>query len=137
MAVAVVGAGLGAGLGAGSGLHAQCPQALRRSAQQQQLGRPKATQRVAGRARAVSELAEASQSIQAAPDLTWQIWAGAIAGVTPFVVAGIEFSKRIAAQQRCSVCGGSGLVKKSGSYFRCGNCGGFLPWYSWRRFFKG
>jgi hypothetical protein len=81
MAVAVV----GDGLGAGSGLHAQCPQALRRSAQQQQLGRPKATQRVAGRARAVSELAEASQSIQAAPDLTWQIWAGAIGGSSSFL----------------------------------------------------
>ncbi|KAF8026287.1 hypothetical protein BT93_F2938 [Corymbia citriodora subsp. variegata] len=28
-------------------------------------------------------------------EVTWQIVAGAIAGVTPFVVAGIEFSKRI------------------------------------------
>ncbi|KAG0607639.1 hypothetical protein M758_8G044400 [Ceratodon purpureus] len=136
MAVALVGAG--AGLGVGSGLCAQCPQVLRRSGHRQQLGRAKGAQRVGGRARAaVSELVEASQSIQAAPDLTWQIWAGTLAGVTPFVIAGIEFSKRIAAQKRCSVCGGSGLVKKAGSYFRCGNCGGFLPWYSWRRFFKG
>uniref|UniRef100_A0A2P2JJ45 Uncharacterized protein LOC8277583 n=1 Tax=Rhizophora mucronata TaxID=61149 RepID=A0A2P2JJ45_RHIMU len=29
--------------------------------------------------------------------VTWQIVVGAIAGVTPFVVAGIEFSKRILA----------------------------------------
>lgn len=134
MAVASV---IGAGLGAGSGMHAQCPQALRGCAHQQQLGVTKRTQRVAGSARAVSELVEASQSFQAAPEFTWQVWVGAIAGVTPFVIAGIEFSKRIAAQQRCAVCGGSGLVKKAGSYFRCGNCGGFLPWYSWRRFFKG
>ncbi|XVF70814.1 hypothetical protein PTKIN_Ptkin11bG0192000 [Pterospermum kingtungense] len=28
-------------------------------------------------------------------DITWQIFVGAIAGVTPFIVAGIEFSKRI------------------------------------------
>ncbi|CAL8152139.1 unnamed protein product [Prunus armeniaca] len=27
--------------------------------------------------------------------ITWQIVVGAVAGVTPFVVAGIEFSKRI------------------------------------------
>lgn len=31
-----------------------------------------------------------------------------------------------AAQQRCSKCNGSGLVKLSGSYFRCGKCGTFL-----------
>ncbi|KAG0563615.1 hypothetical protein KC19_8G045500 [Ceratodon purpureus] len=96
VALAGAGAGLGAGLGVGSGLHAQCPQLLQRSAHRQQLGRAKGAQRVAGRARAaVSELVEASQSIQAAPDLTWQIWAGTLAGVTPFVIAGIEFSKRI------------------------------------------
>ncbi|MQM14500.1 hypothetical protein Taro_047431 [Colocasia esculenta] len=28
-------------------------------------------------------------------EVTWQIAVGALAGVTPFVVAGIEFSKRI------------------------------------------
>ncbi|KAJ7963685.1 putative Transmembrane protein [Quillaja saponaria] len=28
-------------------------------------------------------------------EVTWQIVAGALAGITPFVVAGIEFSKRI------------------------------------------
>uniref|UniRef100_A0A7I4BK88 Viral late gene transcription factor 3 zinc ribbon domain-containing protein n=1 Tax=Physcomitrium patens TaxID=3218 RepID=A0A7I4BK88_PHYPA len=111
------------GVGAGSCLHSQRPQLLlRRSAHQRQLGRARRI-RVAVRARALSDIAEASQVVQSTPDLTWQIWAGAIAGVTPFVVAGIEFSKRIAAQQRCSTCNGSGLVKKGGSYFRCGNCG--------------
>ncbi|RZC27390.1 hypothetical protein D0Y65_005483 [Glycine soja] len=47
------------------------------------------------------------------------------AGVTPFVVAGIEFSKRIIAQKRCEVCGGSGLVlrEKEKDYLRCPECG--------------
>ncbi|KAL0550175.1 hypothetical protein IC582_014678 [Cucumis melo] len=70
-------------------------------------------------------------------EITWQIFVGAIAGVTPFVVAGIEFSKRIMAQKRCKECGGSGLVLRDDDYFRCPDCGGFLPWQSWRRFFWG
>ncbi|KAA8527042.1 hypothetical protein F0562_008729 [Nyssa sinensis] len=70
-------------------------------------------------------------------EITWQIVVGALAGVTPFVVAGIEFSKRILAQRRCGVCGGSGLVLKENDYFRCPGCGGFLPWQSWKRFFSG
>ncbi|KAF8026283.1 hypothetical protein BT93_F2938 [Corymbia citriodora subsp. variegata] len=56
-------------------------------------------------------------------EVTWQIVAGAIAGVTPFVVAGIEFSKRIIAQKKCGVCGGSGLVLREKYYFRCPGCG--------------
>ncbi|XP_047164051.1 uncharacterized protein LOC124833578 isoform X2 [Vigna umbellata] len=59
------------------------------------------------------------------------------AGVTPFVVAGIEFRKRIIAQKRCEECGGSGLVLREKEYFRCPECGGFLPWQSWKRFFSG
>ncbi|BBN02897.1 hypothetical protein MPTK1_2g19070 [Marchantia polymorpha subsp. ruderalis] len=86
--------------------------------------------------RASSELLEPVTSA-ATTDLTWQITAGAIAGVTPFVVAGIEFSKRIMEQKRCQVCGGSGLVKRVGILVRCNGCGGFLPWQSWRRFFSG
>ncbi|KAK4787575.1 hypothetical protein SAY86_011408 [Trapa natans] len=70
-------------------------------------------------------------------EVTWQIVVGAVAGVTPFVVAGIEFSKRIIAQRRCEVCGGSGLVLEEKEYFRCPGCGGFLPWQSWKRFFSG
>ncbi|CAL0315913.1 unnamed protein product [Lupinus luteus] len=71
-------------------------------------------------------------------ELSWQIIAGAIAGVTPFVVAGIEFSKRIVAQRRCEECGGSGLVlMEEKEYVRCPGCGGFLPWQSWKRFFSG
>ncbi|GMJ10396.1 hypothetical protein like AT5G55570 [Hibiscus trionum] len=70
-------------------------------------------------------------------DITWQIVVGAIAGVTPFIVAGIEFSKRIIAQRRCEECGGSGLVFRDKDYFKCPECGGFLPWQSWKRFFTG
>ncbi|CAL4961268.1 unnamed protein product [Urochloa decumbens] len=64
-------------------------------------------------------------------------WSFFAAGVTPFVVAGVEFSKRIFAQKKCEVCGGSGLVMKKDYYVRCQGCGGFLPWQSWRRFFTG
>ncbi|ESQ42890.1 hypothetical protein EUTSA_v10014968mg [Eutrema salsugineum] len=70
-------------------------------------------------------------------EITWQIIVGTIAGVTPFVVAGVEFSKRIIAQKRCEECKGSGLVFRDKKYFRCPGCGGFLPWQSWRRFFTG
>nr|XP_018676613.1 PREDICTED: uncharacterized protein LOC103970577 isoform X1 [Musa acuminata subsp. malaccensis] len=71
-------------------------------------------------------------------EITWQIAVGALAGITPFVVAGIEFSKRIIAQRKCEVCAGSGLVLlKDKSYVRCPGCGGFLPWQSWKRFFTG
>ncbi|CAA7062690.1 unnamed protein product [Microthlaspi erraticum] len=70
-------------------------------------------------------------------EITWQIIVGTIAGVTPFVVAGVEFSKRIIAQKKCEECGGTGLVFRDKKYFRCPGCGGFLPWQSWRRFFTG
>ncbi|KAK4369215.1 hypothetical protein RND71_013007 [Anisodus tanguticus] len=72
------------------------------------------------------------------PDITWQIVVGSLAGVTPFVVAGVEFSKRIMKQRKCEVCGGSGLVLQNKKFYkRCPSCGGFLPWQSWRRFFMG
>ncbi|CAO2197523.1 unnamed protein product [Urochloa humidicola] len=100
----------------------------------------------AGRGRAASVRAVDGASAAAAaadaatlppPQVTWQIVVGAVAGVTPFVVAGVEFSKRIFAQKKCEVCGGSGLVMKNDYYVRCQGCGGFLPWQSWRRFFTG
>ncbi|GJP77489.1 hypothetical protein CLOP_g15983, partial [Closterium sp. NIES-67] len=70
-------------------------------------------------------------------EVTWQVVVGAIAGVIPFIVASIEFGKRIAAQQRCEQCQGSGLQLVGRYYRRCSACGGFLPWQSWRRFFLG
>ncbi|KAG6596745.1 hypothetical protein SDJN03_09925, partial [Cucurbita argyrosperma subsp. sororia] len=84
-----------------------------------------------------ASLAAAAAADPTQVEITWQIVVGAIAGVTPFVVAGIEFSKRIVAQKRCKECGGSGLVLMDKDYFRCPECGGFLPWQSWRRFFSG
>ncbi|XP_062077530.1 uncharacterized protein LOC133782297 isoform X2 [Humulus lupulus] len=46
--------------------------------------------------RKVAVITEFSAAADPAPDgFTWQIAVGALAGVTPFVVAGIEFSKRI------------------------------------------
>ncbi|PVH38009.1 hypothetical protein PAHAL_5G149600 [Panicum hallii] len=88
-------------------------------------------------ASAAAAVAAAADAPLPPPQVTWQIVVGAVAGVTPFVVAGIEFSKRIFAQKKCEVCGGSGLVMKNDYYVRCQGCGGFLPWQSWRRFFTG
>lgn len=85
-------------------------------------------------ARALSDF---TSIVEQSPAITWQVAVGTIAGVTPFLVAGVEFSKRIMAQKKCKVCGGSGLVKRDEYYFRCYSCGGFLPWQSWRRFFSG
>ncbi|GAA0144104.1 hypothetical protein LIER_04632 [Lithospermum erythrorhizon] len=57
-------------------------------------------------------------------EITWEIVLGTLAGVTPFVVAGIEFSKRIVKQRECKACGGSGLVLRDDKYyFRCPRCG--------------
>ena len=69
------------------------------------------------------------------------IWVGSIVSLIPIIWASFEFSSRIQTQQRCLVCQGSGLVfvTKSGAQLRrarkCNNCGGFLPWLGWRRFF--
>ncbi|XP_065864724.1 uncharacterized protein [Euphorbia lathyris] len=90
--------------------------------------------RVTTRISAINEVSSAADSGQIG--VTWQIIVGSIAGVTPFVVAGIEFNKRIIAQKRCEECGGSGLVLREKEYFRCPECGGFLPWQSWKRFFS-
>lgn len=87
------------------------------------------------RASIVNEAVSVAEPISS--DLSWQTTVGAIAGVTPFIVAGIEFSKRIIAQKRCSVCKGSGLVQREKYFFRCYGCGGFLPWQSWKKFFSG
>ncbi|EYU27419.1 hypothetical protein ABFS82_13G160600 [Erythranthe guttata] len=84
------------------------------------------------------EISAIITSDPAQAEITWQIVLGALAGVTPFVVAGIEFTKRIVEQKNCKVCKGSGLVLRDKKYFfRCPRCGGFLPWQSWRRFFTG
>ncbi|KAL6975224.1 hypothetical protein U1Q18_024019 [Sarracenia purpurea var. burkii] len=86
-------------------------------------------------AAAINDVSAAADPAQV--EVTWQIVVGTLAGITPFVVAGIEFSKRIVTQRRCGICGGSGLVLRDKEYFRCPGCGGFLPWQSWKRFFSG
>ncbi|CAM0882571.1 unnamed protein product [Alopecurus aequalis] len=92
----------------------------------------------ASRVRAVDGPSAAAAVADLPPaEVTWQIVVGAVAGATPFVVAGVEFSKRIIEQKKCEICGGSGLVMKNDLYVRCQGCGGFLPWQSWRRFFRG
>ncbi|CAI5523302.1 unnamed protein product, partial [Closterium sp. Naga37s-1] len=55
-------------------------------------------------------------------EVTWQIVVGAIAGVIPFIVASIEFGKRIAAQRRCEAYQGSGLQLVGRFYRRCSAC---------------
>lgn len=97
----------------------QCPQ-----------NRPKASAELVEAATPMIEFAGKSE-------VTWQVVAGSIAGVTPFVVAGVEFSKRIIAQRACPVCEGSGLELVGRFYRKCRECGGFLPWQSWKRFFSG
>ncbi|KAH6786312.1 transmembrane protein [Perilla frutescens var. hirtella] len=53
--------------------------------------------RARARTRAVNDgiISAIASSDPAQAQVTWQIVAGALAGVAPFVVAGIEFSKRI------------------------------------------
>ncbi|KAJ4754644.1 transmembrane protein [Rhynchospora pubera] len=82
------------------------------------------TRSVRGRTKTLAIEGAATEPVQ----ITWQITVGAL---------GIEFGKRIIAQQKCEVCGGSGLVLKNKIYVRCQGCGGFLPWQSWKRFFSG
>ncbi|KMZ71215.1 hypothetical protein ZOSMA_185G00340 [Zostera marina] len=91
-----------------------------------------------GRRRSIVRAIDGAAADFVPPEITWQITVGAIAGTTPFVVAGIEFGKRIVAQKKCEICNGSGLVQtEDDNYTRCPNCGGFLPWLSWKRFFTG
>lgn len=92
------------------------------------------------------------------PEVGWEIWAGSVIALVPIVWASFEFYNRIATQRQCLVCrldlisylssfgnfpsySGSGLVyeTKQGSPLsrprKCYNCGGFLPWLGWKRFF--
>ncbi|PRW33526.1 hypothetical protein C2E21_7498 [Chlorella sorokiniana] len=73
----------------------------------------------------------------AASDLGWEVWVGFVAGVIPFLIASYEFGKRILIQRRCPSCRGSGLVKRGPRLVKCPECGGMLPWISWRLFLLG
>jgi hypothetical protein len=73
-------------------------------------------------------------------ELAWQVWVGFIAGVFPFLIASIEFGKRIVIQRRCETCKGRGLVSVQGTrgprLVKCRECGGMLPWLSWKAFWS-
>ncbi|CAO2166480.1 unnamed protein product [Urochloa humidicola] len=97
-------------------------------------GRAASVRAVDGASAAAAVAAAADAASLPPPQVTWQIVVGAVAGVTPFVVAGVEFGKRIFAQKKCEVCGGSGLVMKNDYYVRCQGCVGwpcfFRRWFS-------
>ena len=72
----------------------------------------------------------------------WKVYVGFFAGMAPFIVAAIEFGKRIVIQRRCKACQGSGLITREFRVngvarrrkYKCKECGGFLPWESWSLF---
>jgi hypothetical protein len=58
---------------------------------------------------------------------------GFVGGLTPFVIALYEFTKRIVIQRQCAVCAGSGLVQKGRFKKKCPACGKAPiqpPWWS-------
>jgi hypothetical protein len=60
-----------------------------------------------------AEAAEAAARYTPSPmEPGWEIWAGLVAGVVPFIIASYEFGKRILIQRRCPECGGKGLVER-------------------------
>ncbi|PSC75045.1 hypothetical protein C2E20_1799 [Micractinium conductrix] len=65
----------------------------------------------------------------------WEIWVGFVAGVVPFIIATVEFTKRIIIQRRCPACSGRGLVQRGRYLRKCPECGGLLPWLGWKEFF--
>lgn len=75
------------------------------------------------------------------PEVGPEIYIGSIVALIPIVWATYEFTSRIRIQQQCQVCRGSGLISltRNGNNLRnarkCYNCGGFLPWLGWRKFF--
>ncbi|XP_038973388.1 uncharacterized protein LOC103698011 isoform X3 [Phoenix dactylifera] len=55
-------------------------------------------------------------------ELTWQVAVGALAGITPFVVAGIEFGKRIVVHLDLSSNSMAGRTEKMRSLRRLWTC---------------
>ncbi|CAO1946071.1 unnamed protein product [Urochloa humidicola] len=73
-------------------------------------GRAASVRAVDGASAAAAVAAAADAASLPPPQVTWQIVVGAV---------GVEFGKRIFAQKKCEVCGGSGLVMKNDYYVRC------------------
>ncbi len=74
-------------------------------------------------------------------DVGPEIYAGSIIAVLPIIYATVLFTQRVNTQRNCEVCKGSGLVYQSSKGNplkrprKCLNCGGFLPFISWKYFF--
>lgn len=75
------------------------------------------------------------------PEVGPEIYIGSVVALIPIVWATYEFTSRVRVQQQCAVCQGSGLVNltRNGTELKnarkCYNCGGFLPWLGWKKFF--
>ncbi|KAL4420004.1 hypothetical protein ABPG75_007102 [Micractinium tetrahymenae] len=95
-----------------------------------------AEQADAAAAAAAAAAATAAASFTPGPvEVGWEIWVGFVAGVVPFIIATVEFSKRIIIQRRCPCCKSSGLVQRGRYLRKCPECGGLLPWLGWKQFF--
>lgn len=94
----------------------------------------------AAAATAATELAASASSVATTPctpspiEPGWEIYAGFVAGVVPFIIASYEFGKRIIIQRRCPECLGKGLVQRGKVLRKCTQCGGMLPWLGWKMF---
>ena len=89
----------------------------------------------------VQPVTDAANYVFVPPEVTQDIYLGAIIATLPFIWATKTFGTRIVVQRECLVCKGSGLVyvtKKGNALNRprkCFSCGGFLPWLGWKMFF--
>ena len=89
----------------------------------------------------VQPVTDAANYVFVPPDVSKEIYLGAIIATLPFIWATKTFGTRIVVQRECLVCKGSGLVSitKQGSTLtrprKCWSCGGFLPWLGWKMFF--
>lgn len=74
------------------------------------------------------------------PDVGIELYIASLAPVLTFTYAAVLFSSRIEEQRSCGVCKGIGLVYETASGEKlskprkCKNCGGFLPWLGWKKF---
>ena len=71
-----------------------------------------------------ASLADVASYVPSPMEPGWEVWVGAVAGVVPFVIASLEFGKRIVIQRRCAVCSGRGLVQRGQRLRKCPVSGG-------------
>ena len=86
-------------------------------------------------------VAALSEQLFVPPIVGPEIYAGSIIAVLPIIYATVLFTERVNIQRNCAVCKGSGLVFQTtkGNPLKrprkCLQCGGFLPFISWKYFF--